>query len=813
MRSTHGSITAVVGARSRNAILVGIGALGAGLLMPAPAGAAEQDTSGIIEEVIVTSQRRAESIQDVPVSVTAYQQEDIERISPRTLRDLDAMAPNVRIGMVTAAPGQGAIFIRGLGYADAENNQPPAVGVIIDGIYQGTNTGQLIDTFDIEQIEMNRGPQGVLYGKNTTGGTIVVKRAQPRMNEFGFDAAAQIGSDDERIAKVKMNIPLLDDVLAMKIGGIHKERDGFFDNITRGNDAGAEEYDAFTVALKYQPNDRFDAVLTYDNIDQGGDIPPQDPRWNGDDPFVNEADYDEFQLLDVDMFGLNMNVELGGGMALESITGYIDSRDATGQDFDGSTLESLASPLAQLHTLRDRDYEQFSQELKLAGDINERVSFLVGGFYWDAEFDFEQGTNQVIALPSVVFGAPFGTPCAAFLLPSPALDPTLCQLPPAFTAQRTAETVESVAVFGSIDWQVTDAFSVSAGVRWLDEEKDFETAFFQGVPLPDAPFNKFGATILPPKEATGAPLVSAEGSDSWDDTLFRFTANWNVTDDNLLYASFAQGFKSGGFHNRGVDPEFLAFEPESVDSWEIGSKNTLMGGRLQLNFAAFLTEVEDAQAAAVLTLPNNQPPGTNTLVNNLPKRDIWGLEFEGNASITESFSIRLAAGYVDAETKSYSLNSRRTAFNPDGSACNPFSNPGFFPGAPATQPNSCPDIPFEGGEVLFVPEWNYSVTAAYDRIFAGGELHASTTWRAQDDFNIAGSPPNNFIVEDGYGLLDARVSYQWNLANDDFLRVSVYGKNLTDKEYKEQILLLGVDGGFQGWGPPRQVALELVYSR
>ncbi|NBC22313.1 MAG: TonB-dependent receptor plug domain-containing protein, partial [Gammaproteobacteria bacterium] len=217
-------------------------------------GATARDTSGVIEEIIVTSQRRAESLQEVPVAVTAFQQEDIERISPRTLRDLDAMAPNVRIGMVTAAPGQGAIFIRGLGYADAENNQPPAVGVIIDGIYQGTNTGQLIDTFDVEQIEINRGPQGVLYGKNTTGGTIVVKRAQPRFNEFGIDVAGQLGTEDERIAKAKVNVPLVDDMLAMKLGVIHKERDGFFDNVTRGGDAGAQEYDAVTFALKYQPN-------------------------------------------------------------------------------------------------------------------------------------------------------------------------------------------------------------------------------------------------------------------------------------------------------------------------------------------------------------------------------------------------------------------------------------------------------------------------------------------------------------------------------------------------------------------------------
>ena len=805
------------GTTGRVALILG-GALAAAPLVPALA--AERDRSGVIEELIVTSQRRAESIQDVPISVTAFNQEDIERISPRTLRDLDAMVPNVRIGMGTAAPGAGAIYIRGLGYGDAENNQAPAVGLIIDGIFQGTNTGQLIDTFDIEQIEINRGPQGVLYGKNTTGGTIVVKRSQPRFNEWGFDAAAQVGTENERILKAKVNVPLVDDLLAMKIGAIHKEHDGFYKNITRGGDAGAEDYAALMFALKYQPNDRFDAVFTYDKTKQRGDIPPQDPRWNGDNPFINEADFDEFQKLDVDMFGLTLNFELGNGASLESITGYIDSTDVVGQDFDGSTMNSLASPLAQLHTLRDRDYKQFSQELKLMGDFNDSVSYMVGGLYWDAEFDFGQGTNQVVAIPSAAFGFPPGTPCevAAGFLPFPILwsplDASLCQLPPAFTAQRTAETVESVAVFGSIDWRVTDTFTLNAGVRWLEEKKDFTTAFFRGVPPTTGPTNAWGASILPPTEPLGDAIVGpVRVKDDWNDTIFRITANWNVTPDNLLYASFAQGFKSGGIHNRGNDPEFLAYGPESVDSYEIGSKNTLLEGRLRLNFAAFMTEVTDLQAATVVTLPNNQPPGTNTIVNNLPKREIWGLEFEGHARVTDHLSFRLAAGYLDAETQAYSVNSRRAAFNQNGTACNPFTNPDLFPGAPAVQPNSCPNIAFAGGQVPFVPEWNFSFTAAYDRYFQGGALHASVTTRTQDDFIIAGSPPNNFIVEPRYTLVDARVAYQWNMANDDTLRLALYGKNLTDKEYKQQILLLGVDGGFQGWGPPRQVALELVYSR
>jgi iron complex outermembrane recepter protein len=780
-------------------------------MVPFPVLSAERDTSGVIEEVIVTSQRRSESIQDVPISVSAYNQQDIERISPRTLRDLDAMAPNVRIGMVTAAPGQGAIFIRGLGYADAENNQPPSVGLIIDNIFQGTNTGQLIDTFDIEQIEINRGPQGVLYGKNTTGGTIVVKRAAPRFNEFGVDLAGQVGTEDERIVKAKVNIPLIDDTLAMKIGGIHKERDGFFKNITRGGDAGADEYDAVTVALRFEPNDRFNALLTYDWVDQGGDIPPQDPRWNGDDPFVNEADYDEFQELDVDMFGLTMNFDLGFA-TLESITGYIDSTDVTGQDFDGSTLASLATPLGQLHTHRDRDYQQFSQELKLAGDFNEHVSYMVGAFWWDAEFDFQQGTNSIIQVP-------IGVPCALAGLPSSPLDPNLCQLPqgilgPPPSVQLTSETVESKAVFASIDWRATDTITLSAGVRWLDEEKEFDGTYVLGILPTSGPTNLLGINLLPPVQfdpnvVLNGPFAS---KDSWDDTIFRFAANWAVTDNNMLYATFAQGFKSGGLHNRGTEAEFLAYEPESVDTFEVGSKNILLDGRLGLNASVFHSEIKDLQAANVITI--STVPGTNTIVNNLPKRTIWGIEVESSLKLTETLTLMLSAGYLDADTDDYTLNTRRVGFNPSGSNCNPAENPEFFPSAPATNPNSCPDRAFTAADIGFVPEWNYAATLAYNSYFAGGSLQASVTARGQDDIILAGLPPPDApLVQKAYTLIDARVSYQWNLANDDTLRLSVYGKNLTDKEYKEQILALGRDGGFQGWGPPRQVALEVTYSR
>ena len=179
-----------------------------------------------MEEVVVTSRRRDESQQDVPLSVTAFNSERIEQLKPTTLRDFDSLAPNVFIGMNAAGPSNGQIFIRGIGYGGAEKTQSPQVGLIVDGIQLGSNTGQLIDAFDIESIEVNRGPQGVLFGKNTIGGNIVVNRVKPQFNEFGLNTSAEFGNYDSEVFKARFNIPLIDDQLALKVGAISRDREG-----------------------------------------------------------------------------------------------------------------------------------------------------------------------------------------------------------------------------------------------------------------------------------------------------------------------------------------------------------------------------------------------------------------------------------------------------------------------------------------------------------------------------------------------------------------------------------------------------------
>ena len=749
--------------------------------------------AGAIEEIVVTSRRRAESAQDVPVSVTAFRQEDIDRIAPRTIRDLDGLAPNLFIGMNTAGPGAGAIFIRGLGYADIEKTQSPAVAIILDGVYQGTSTGQLIDAFDIEQVEINRGPQGVLYGKNTTGGTIVVQRTRPT-GEFGVRTSIQLGTDNERVLKGVVNAPIIEDELAFKLGGTWKERDGFYRNTTRDTKVGDIDYWSLTTSLLWTPHDDFQAQFTYDRVRDQSDTPPQDPRYNGDTPFVNEADLDEFMDFRVDSFGLQMELQTGIG-TITSITGYQDMFDDVLQDFDGSTRATPARPLVQLHTLREQEYKQFTQELRLDSQISDQLFVSTGVFYLKSEQGFAQNTDQVVQIDNPVLG--FGLPCAAIGFsanPNPALCDQFCQIGPLVSDQLATHDEESLGLFASASYLVTPEFELSLGARYIDEKKKFANQFVDRT-----------------ANATG-PLV--RDSDSWSDWIIAASANWQVTPDSLLYASYAEGFRSGGFSIRATgrvtcplcDPASpdvigtgadgtpfiaapLTFNPEDVWSVEVGSKNELFDNRLRVNLAAFHTRLRGQQLSSIITTPGIIP-GTNTLINNAGKTVIRGLELEATAVITPDFSLVVSGGMQDAERKSFEIDGTRVPIGPGGQV-----------GAPGLT-----TIPAE--QVGRSPDWNWAISGVYGRQFGTGFVDANLTVRGQDDFVLVNSITGVPVFEKGYTLMDASVAYSWATAQGNNFRLSLFGKNLTDKEYREQSLPLGPFGGFQGWAAPRTAAVE-----
>jgi|GEM_PF-340921 len=780
------------------------------LFTAVPAQAADEaaDKPRVIEEILVTSRRIEESQQDIPIAVTAFTSANIAQIAPRTLRDFDGLSPNVRIGMNTAGPSAGAIYIRGIGYADIEKTQAPAVSVVLDGVYQGSSTGQLIDSFDMRQMEINRGPQGVLQGKNTTGGSIVVTRYRPEFNDFGYAVAGQYGDYNEQQLKARVNIPLIDDQLALKIAGITKTQDGFYENVTTGCDecAGDIDYKSATAALRWEPTDKLSTTLTYDYIDDTGDIPPQDPTWDGDNPFQNAANFDEFQEYDVDSYSLNSAYEFGFG-TLGMVNAYTDATDNVGQDFDGGDRTSGASPLGTLHTLREQEYKVWTHELKLIGAVPgiENMQYTVGAFYFKSELDFSQGTNLIVQVP---FGLPPGVNCAvagAKNNPNPAIGNSLCQLANSYAGQESSDEVESYAAFGALTWNITDAIELHAGLRYIEEKKDFETAFgTRAAPVGGPVDPYYGDPVNPPPRPfltvfPGFPVVA---DDEWNKTVGELSAAWQYTDSNMVYASYSQGFRSGGFSIRGTDPNRLSFGPETIDAYEIGFKNEFLEQKLQVNFTAFYMDLSDQQFSSILT--QAAPPGTNTLILNAEGTESQGVELEIIASVAEHVTLMAVGGWQDVQSKDASFSCLDRPVPPLGAGCDPVLNPNLFVnGQPV-------NIDSQGGDTGFTSEWNYALTGVYDREIGPGIFYASASVKATDDVIIAAQQGGAPFWEPGYALWDARLAYEMVMNNDDKLTFEVLGKNLSDEEYRQQRLFLG-NGLFQGWGPPRTWAISVSY--
>ena len=778
-----------------------------------------EESSSEMEEIVVTSRRRDESQQDVPLSVTAFGRERIDQLKPTTLRDFDGLAPNVYIGMNTAGPGASAIYIRGIGYADIEKTQSPQVGVIVDGIQMGSSTGQLIDTFDVESIEINRGPQGVLFGKNTIGGNIVVNRVKPKFNDFGINASAEAGNFNSRQVKLRLNVPLVEDQLALKLGVIDRSRDGFYTNQNIGGTAGDVDFSSMTAALRWAPSDTFEATLTYDNIDDTSQIPPQDPRYDGSNPFVTLADKREPTTYDVDQIGLRATLDLTDNVTLYSVTGWHDGADGVNQDFDGAGIGGLAIPFAQLHTLREQEFEVLTQEIRIAGSINDNLDFMVGYYYYDSQLDFMQRTNNILQLPLPVVGAIVGIPGLTAcdgpgFLPfraNPTVGDVFCQFPNAKSTQISAQDVSSDAFFGSLTWRPVDNLEIMVGMRHIQEETSAQTAYYDHS---TGTFDTGGTDTE--HDFTGLPSVLSpngyDANDSWDDTIWTTSMNYAFTDNNRVYASYSQGFRSGGFSIRSArDPSEAPFDPETADQIEIGSKNELLDGRLHLNIAYYRIERESGQFSSIISLPPGSIPGTTTIINNGGTSTTDGWELESRWMINENFTLSLNYGSLNVDNGTVSI------------ACQ------FLDGCASSVPGGAPDPEgtirtLGGNSDSRQPESTFAVNLAYDQEIGAGTLFANIGYKKTGEYLLVntGAGAENRTYDGDYAQVDARIAYDIQLANDATLSLSLFGKNLTDELYREQALFLGggtmllpsggPNTGFQGWGAPRTYAFEVRYS-
>lgn len=811
-------------------------------------GSAMEDELEGVEEIVVTTRRRAESLQDVPVSVTAFNAEQIEQVKPSTLRDFDGLAPNLYVGMNTAGPSASALYIRGVGYADIEKTQTPQVGVIVDGVQMGTSTGQLIDVFDVESIEVNRGPQGVLFGKNTTGGNIVVNRVRPQFDEFGLKARFALGNHESRQYQARANVPMVEDRLALKLGANWRDRNGYYDNPTLGGTSGNIDFESQTASLRLKATERFDATLTYDRIHDRSQTLPQDALFDGNSRFISLSGKREPTRYEVDLLGLRIDWDITDRLGLHAVTGLSDGLDHVTQDFDGiATRVHLAAPFAQLHTQRNQEFEVFTQELRFTYDLSDSLDFMLGAYYYDSELNFTQHTNNVLQLPPALAVADFMSaaeeagnwppetceaaneialdvpppigPVTLNLRPHPLVGDVFCQFPNARSVQRASEQVEALSFFGAVNWRPTEDLEFSVGVRAIDEEKTLSNSYFDysNSTFDDGGMggfdhsNEFDFSAYQANERVG---TAYSGGDSWDDVILTASASWQLSDTIRTYINYSEGFRSGGLSIRSARvptkpasdteddtpakqsaraAEESAFEPEEAWQLEFGMKGEFLQRRLRLNLAFFLLQTDGGQFSSIITLPPGSIPGTTTIINNADKTEIQGAELEARWLLNDYFTILLNGGFIDVENKPYTA------------ACDVID--GCADGAPSGTLRQR-----GGNDDNRQPDSNYSASLLFARQLSGGELDASLTYKKAGDFLLANTGAIASAYEGDYYGVDAHVSYQWQ-RGDSTWTLAAFGKNLTDEEWKEQLLFLGgATAGFQGWGAPRTYSVELTYE-
>ena len=703
--------------------------LTAALLAALPIAAGAQVPDGTaLEEVIVTAQKREQNLQDIPIAVTAFSAADIERQNFSNIAQLANFTPNVIFDTTTSISGLSsgaAVFIRGIGQIDFGLTTDPGVGTYVDGVYMSRSVGGVLDTLDVERIEILRGPQGTLFGRNTMGGAVNITSQRPG-REFGGLAELTLGEFDRIDARAAVDLPL-GDALGLRLSASSKQREGYVDRLLVGDTLGDENRQAFRASLLWTPTDRFEVYATadYAQIDENsagsvlagitqagnvivynlfdapnnrvpgfGDGIPYDERFITHNPDTTYADGPTGTDLDIGGAALTLVWSLDA-LEIKSIAAW---RTTSGEFF----RDPDNSPLVITHTSNpDYDHEQFTQEFTFTGELR-RLEYVAGLFYLT-----EEGTDNV------------------FVPLAPSLG---------FITNLADIDNESVAAYGQATWHLNDRWRLTGGLRYTEDDKSF------------TPFQRILFGAAGPAPGVSVPLIPDDTVDArFDQTTGRLAVEFEPYDTTLYYASFTQGFKSGGFNFRYVVPrtEALAFDPETVDSYEAGFKWQGADDRVRLNANVFFMDYQDIQVQVFEV-------GGGPLTQNAGTAEIRGAELELVALPTPQLNLTLALGYADAEY---------TDLNP------PTTDLAASLTLDARLPNT--------------PEWTASASAEYTVPIPWGSLAFRVDYSHTDDlYNDAQNSP--FLFQEAYDLWNTAIRYT---SPADTWEVSLFGTNLGDERY------------------------------
>lgn len=687
-----------------------------------------------LEEVIVTATRRSASIQDVPISVTALGKE-LQESSLRRLDDIQSFTPNVYLRKHAAAPGGLSIAIRGISSNEYDKSFDPAIGVIMDGMVMGTASGSLLQNFDTKRVEVLRGPQGTLFGKNTTGGVVNVIRGDVTQ-EWGVDASVTMGDDGREDYKAVVNVPLIEDQLGLKIMGSNINSDGSIENATLNKDVGGDDIQTLGAAMYWTPTENFNLKLHYENFQDDSDIgiysngntagyfacDLEGALWPVGCQSTDIADEDTVTGArngtndsETDVYIMTANWSLDA-FTLTSITAYQDKDEHYLNNFD-------PSPADFLYLDYFNEWDQFSQELRITSEFSDEFQFVAGVYYWDVSYEqvwdvgrLHYNLDRVGAITGVPGGAGF-------------TENTL-------STNGQEQDTESIAVFFSGDWHINDQWTLTAGLRYTEEDKDFSGGdggqFYEdGTPRPAASNNY------------------KDFDDSWDEFTPKVGAQYRFNDDMMAFASYTEGFKSGGFFGRQANFTDVdaSYEPEYVESFEVGLKSEWLDGRMIFNPTVFYNNYDDKQESVLIPIDLTN---VATVVRNASTLEIWGFEAEVLFQVTEAWNVRANYGYLDASYDDFFADLNGDGVITDNSDLVPRNT----------------------------PENSFGLTSSYTMQIGPGQLTAMAAYRWRDEvYTLAGNDPRSKL--DSIDNLDANITYVWG--EDNNYRFSVYGRNMTDE--------------------------------
>ena len=723
-----------------------------------PADAQTQDTAaqGSDQDIVVTARRRNEVLQDVPIAVTAYSGEQLERQGALDITDVSDTTPNVNLETSRGTNTTLTAFIRGVGQQDPVAGFEQGVGLYLDDVYLNRPQGALLDIYDVERIEILRGPQGTLYGRNTIGGA--VKYVTRRLADAPeASVRVNLGTYKQFDVVMSASTPLGG---GLRIGAAvaRLSRDGFGKNLTTGEENYNKSILAGRGTIEFEPAAnvffRLSGDYTYDDSDPRGGHRLITSLASGapvlDDEFDSRgAAFDPTQKVKGGGVALHGEVGVSDWLKLRSITAWRKDRSDTPIDFDALPAVDVDVPAIYKN-------KQFSQEFQAVVDSGP-LAGVVGAYYLDAN-----AFN--------VFDVRLYTTVPGFGLTA---------------ATRGDVDTKTWAVFGDFTYDVTDQISLSAGLRYTSDKRHAQV-FRQNLILGGSP--ELGGA--PPFDQTGTPFPTPAASvtSNFDgkrkDTAWtpRASISFKPNENHNIYISYSRGFKGGGFDPRGQSTQapsqsaddifdFMAFDPEKVDSYELGWKASLLDRRLQLATALFKADYKDVQVPGSAGCVVGGISTFCGITTNAGSATFKGVEFEGTARVAQDFAgigsrLNLAAtvGYLDAKYDEFVTNV--AAFDENG-------NPD--PTSPA-QPIDVAKF----RKIQNTPKWTLSSSLDFSAPVGDGFLSANATVSYRSKTHQF-ETPSPFLDQKGFALFDANLIYRFG--GDDRFSIGLHGKNLTDKRY------------------------------